>query len=155
MRGFTFCLAALGIIPLLSGNPQRGGHVGGAAVTRAHGPFCRDSSVFFLRVPGHRVPCPDGLRAMSIETLLEAARYLEWQAQQQQQIKHGKLNSRVLHCGKSSVHTARALVFHGIKALVSVISCDRVCILTSPRQRASTDMKCRWESRADGLYVQT
>uniref|UniRef100_A0A3P9MFB3 Max-binding protein MNT n=1 Tax=Oryzias latipes TaxID=8090 RepID=A0A3P9MFB3_ORYLA len=94
MRGFTFCLAALGIIPVLSGNPQRGGRVGGAAVTRAHGPFCRDSSVFFLRVPGHRVPCPDGLRAMSIETLLEAARYLEWQAQQQQQIKHADKEQR-------------------------------------------------------------
>lgn len=35
-------------------------------------------------VPGHRVACREGFRAMSIDTLLEAARYLEWQAQQQQ-----------------------------------------------------------------------
>lgn len=45
-------------------------------------------------VPGYRVSCREVLRAMSIDTLLEAARYLEWQAQQQQQTTRGELNSR-------------------------------------------------------------
>lgn len=53
-------------------------------------PLCLSSSV-----PGHRVACREGLRAMSIDTLLEAARYLEWQAQQQ--ITRGKLTGRRVH----------------------------------------------------------
>lgn len=42
----------------------------------------------FSSVLGDRVAYGEG-RTMSIDTLLEAARYLEWQAQQQQ-ITHGK-----------------------------------------------------------------
>lgn len=56
-------------------------------------------SLFPPSVPGHRVSCREGLRAMSIDTLLEAARYLEWQAQQQQ-ITRGEFKSRLLHCAE-------------------------------------------------------
>lgn len=52
--------------------------------------------LFPSSVPGHRVACREILRAMSIDTLLEAARYLEWQAQQQQ-IKRGKWQAEVVH----------------------------------------------------------
>lgn len=47
--------------------------------------------LFLLPSRGYRVACREALtlRAMSIDTLLEAARYLEWQAQQQQ-ITRGK-----------------------------------------------------------------
>lgn len=52
--------------------------------------------LFPSSVPGHRVVCREGLRAMSIDTLLEAARYLEWQAQQQQ-ITRGKSHGGLVH----------------------------------------------------------
>lgn len=52
--------------------------------------------LFPSSVPGHRVACREGLRAMSIDTLLEAARYLEWQAQQQQ-IKRGECPGGLVH----------------------------------------------------------
>lgn len=52
--------------------------------------------LFPSSVPGHRVACREGLRAMSIDTLLEAARYLEWQAQQQQ-ITRGKWHGALVH----------------------------------------------------------
>ena len=42
---------------------------------------------------------------MSIDTLLEAARYLEWQAQQQQ-LKHGELNGGLV-CVGVNVHDYR------------------------------------------------
>lgn len=71
-------------------------------VNRAHGASYRDTayltlSVFFL-LPSRATGSPvvRVLRAMSIDTLLEAARYLEWQAQQQQ-ITRGEFNSRLVH----------------------------------------------------------
>lgn len=74
----------------------RDGKLGPASVNRAYGASYRDTTyplgLFPPSVPGHRVACREGLRAMSIDTLLEAARYLEWQAQQQQ-ITRGKFIS--------------------------------------------------------------
>lgn len=77
------------------------GNLGPAGVNRAYGASyqetARPSSVFFLlpsRATGS--PAERVSRAMSIDTLLEAARYLEWQAQQQQ-ITRGESKSRLVH----------------------------------------------------------
>ncbi|KAM4545148.1 MAX network transcriptional repressor b isoform 2-T2 [Odontesthes bonariensis] len=87
MRGSAFCPVGLKNDARAPGKKNKG------RTARAHGcePCTRRVTrghrlcLFPLSVPGHRVPCREGFRAMSIDTLLEAARYLEWQAQQQQQ----------------------------------------------------------------------
>lgn len=98
--GSTFRSAVFKVVRLISAETQGTKQLGRAGVNRAHSASYRDTtypSVFFPpSVPGHRVACREGLRAMSIDTLLEAARYLEWQAQQQQ-IARGKLQSRLVH----------------------------------------------------------
>ncbi|KAI3373787.1 hypothetical protein L3Q82_022365 [Scortum barcoo] len=89
MRGSTLRLDGLKTAHPPPGQTAGDDELGRAGVNRAHGASYRDttyppSAVFPPSVPGHRVACREGLRAMSIDTLLEAARYLEWQAQQQQ-----------------------------------------------------------------------
>ncbi|KAF7669091.1 hypothetical protein LDENG_00252040 [Lucifuga dentata] len=87
MRGSSFISAGLKIACLIPGETQ-GRKARACGVNRAHGASCLETTyhsvVFRPSVLGHRVAYREELRAMSIDTLLEAARYLEWQAQQQQ-----------------------------------------------------------------------
>lgn len=86
--------------------------LGRAGINRAHGASCLETTyplgLFPPSVPGHRVAYREGLRAMSIDTLLEAARYLEWQAQQQQ-ITRGKTNGKLLQ-GAGTCSTVKRIM---------------------------------------------